>query len=134
MPRQKPQRLGPTQPFEQVRRKAETDKRAAEYAERTKVKLVRWAPSEIIDENKTVPPGTEGWTTSVDDRGTVWVDWENGATLGVTTDDEIEAVPVCSTCGGTGTDYVGEAVPMPVTCEDCGGSGKPKPKKRKGKE
>jgi hypothetical protein len=45
MPRQKPQRLGQTQPFEQVRRKAETDKRKAEYAERTKVKLIRWAPT-----------------------------------------------------------------------------------------
>jgi len=128
MPRQKPQRLGQTQAFDGVRRKAEANKRKATYAERTRVKLIRWAPSEIIDEYQTVPAGTLGWTGSVDDIGTVWIEWDNGATIGVTVDDEVEAVPVCDICNGTGnvTNDPEAGDFQPVVCAKCKGTGEPK--------
>lgn len=92
MPRQHPTRLSETPGYDAIRRKAETNKRKAQFAEPTRVKLVRWHPSDLFDENKEIPPGTLGWTTLVDDHGTVHVDWENGKRLGVTTEDEIEEV------------------------------------------
>lgn len=36
-----------------------------------------------IDANVTVPPGTEGTVVSVDDTGTLHVQWDNGARLGL---------------------------------------------------
>lgn len=36
-----------------------------------------------IDDNLTVPPGTEGTVHMVDDFGTVHVKWDNGACLGL---------------------------------------------------
>lgn len=36
-----------------------------------------------IDDNMTVPPGTEGTVRSVDDGGTLHVGWDNGARLGL---------------------------------------------------
>lgn len=36
-----------------------------------------------IDDNVTVPPGTEGTVHHLDDTGTVFVKWDNGAGLGM---------------------------------------------------
>lgn len=38
-----------------------------------------------IDDNTTVPPGTEGAVKHVDDTGTVFVGWDNGSSLGLVT-------------------------------------------------
>lgn len=49
-----------------------------------RVRAVRWAPSELIDDNKTVPPGTEGTITGsspAPGNTQLWVDWDNGARL-----------------------------------------------------
>ena len=53
----------------------------------SRVALVLWARSGIIDDYETVPRGTEGTVTGVDDLGTIHVRWDNGASLGVTLDD-----------------------------------------------
>lgn len=45
-----------------------------------------------MDDNKVVPPGTLGVVDSVDDMGTVHVNWENGASLGALVEDSIEIV------------------------------------------
>ena len=44
----------------------------------TKVKLIH-----MIDPYAVMPEGLEGIVSCVDDTGTVFVDWENGSTLGV---------------------------------------------------
>lgn len=36
-----------------------------------------------IDDNVTVPPGTCGTVTDVDDGGTIHVNWDNGRRLGL---------------------------------------------------
>lgn len=54
-----------------------------------RVTLVRWTPCDVIDDNLTVPPGTEGTVTHVDDAGTLFVEWDNGRHLGVTVEDEV---------------------------------------------
>jgi len=43
-----------------------------------------------INDNESVPPGTEGTVRDVDDGGTVFVSWDNGRSIGVTLGDEIE--------------------------------------------
>jgi len=56
---------------------------------------VAWAPSAVIDDNATVPPGTEGTVVKpfpVDDGGTISVLWDNGARLGLCLRDEFEVV------------------------------------------
>lgn len=45
-----------------------------------------------IDDNETVPPGTIGKVTMVDDVGTLGMVWENGSTLGVLVEDTVEIV------------------------------------------
>lgn len=47
--------------------------------------LIRNASGEVvtIDDNVTVPPGTEGTVASIDDTGTLHVHWDNGARLGL---------------------------------------------------
>lgn len=43
-----------------------------------------------INDNETVPPGTEG---TVESAGTqVWVRWDNGARLALTDNDEVERI------------------------------------------
>ena len=36
-----------------------------------------------IDDNLTVPPGTVGTVRTVDDAGTLHVDWDNGRRIGL---------------------------------------------------
>lgn len=36
-----------------------------------------------VDDNLTVPPGTEGTVGYVDDFGTLHVDWDNGRSIGI---------------------------------------------------
>jgi hypothetical protein len=60
-----------------------------------RVRVIRWAPSEIIDDNETVPPGTEGTVTysDGDEHHSNWgVKWDNGATLGFAEEDDWEFV------------------------------------------
>lgn len=47
--------------------------------------LIRDAAGAVVsvDDNVTVPPGTEGTVTDVDDGGTVHVRWDNGRRLGL---------------------------------------------------
>jgi hypothetical protein len=56
--------------------------------------LVRDADGQVItvDDNVTVPTGTEGLVTDVDDFGTLRVHWDNGHKLGLTTEDVYEAL------------------------------------------
>lgn len=58
----------------------------------SRVRAIRWAPSEAIDDNITVPPGTEGTVRRIDDAGTVFVKWDNGRSIGLTVNDEWEPV------------------------------------------
>lgn len=48
------------------------------YARGTRVELVR-----MNDPYTQVPTGTKGTVTCVDDAGTIFCDWDNGARLGV---------------------------------------------------
>jgi hypothetical protein len=52
---------------------------------RDEVGLIRDANGDVltIDDNVTVPPGTEGTVRSIDDGGTLHVGWDNGARLGL---------------------------------------------------
>lgn len=45
-----------------------------------------------IDDNESVPPGTEGTVTDVDDAGTVKVAWDNGRSIGFLSSDVVERV------------------------------------------
>ena len=45
-----------------------------------RVRILNWGPSEIIDDNLTVPPGTEGTVTYVT-RKQFGVRWDNGSIL-----------------------------------------------------
>jgi len=49
----------------------------ARYKKGTKVELVR------MDDTQAPPVGTKGIVRSVDDIGTIHVDWENGSSLGI---------------------------------------------------
>lgn len=46
-----------------------------------------------IDDNVTVPPGTEGTVDSVDDAGTIHVDWDNGSRIGLLPKRDVFEVP-----------------------------------------
>lgn len=67
------------------------------------VKAVDFGPSEIIDDNATVPPGTLGKVVFIDDGPTRHIEWENGARLGVVPGkDKVEVVlpsKPCQVCG-----------------------------------
>lgn len=45
-----------------------------------------------MDDKQAVPSGTVGTVTSVDDMGTIHVDWENGSSLGVILDCDTVAI------------------------------------------
>ena len=47
-----------------------------------RVRAVSFGPG-AVDDNLTVPPGTEGTVIHVDDAGTLHVSWDNGALLGL---------------------------------------------------
>lgn len=72
-----------------------------------RVRLVSWAPSVVSGlENgePSVPPGTEGIVKFVDGVGTAFVDWDNGAMLGVCQrGDRVEIVPTST--ASTGKDH-----------------------------
>lgn len=54
--------------------------------------LIRDAAGNVttIDDNVTVPPGTEGTVSFIDDSGQIKVDWDNGSCLGLLPEDEWE--------------------------------------------
>jgi hypothetical protein len=66
-----------------------TEARRRLYKPRAIVSLCAWAPSEVVNDYRTVPSGTQGVVRSVDDAGTIHVAWSNGASLGVTLEDEV---------------------------------------------
>lgn len=47
-----------------------------------RVRAVSFGPG-CIDDNLTVPPGTEGTVIEVDGAGTLHVDWDNGRRIGL---------------------------------------------------
>jgi hypothetical protein len=60
------------------------------YGKGDRVRLDRWGHSAwpgLENGEPSVPPGTEGTVTFVDDLGTVHVDWDSGSKLGATLDD-----------------------------------------------
>ncbi len=67
------------------------EQRATLFPLGSRVRAVRFAVEPGgIDDNETVPPGTEGVVTgSPDDTGTVPVRWDNGRTLGFLAKDEV---------------------------------------------
>lgn len=72
---------------------AVVEDRKRTFVKGTRVRLVNYGPSSLIDDNEIVPRGTEGTVTHVDDWGTVAVEWDNGRSLGVLYyGDEIEVV------------------------------------------
>lgn len=75
--------------------KYEIEIRKRIYKEGTRLRLESWAPSEVIDDNENVPPGTFGTVVGgfpVDDAGTIFVQWDNGRTIGVTVGDKARVV------------------------------------------
>lgn len=52
-----------------------------------RIAAVRWAPSAVIDDNITVPPGTEGTVEHADELQ-VWVKWDNGSTINLVPGDQ----------------------------------------------
>lgn len=57
-----------------------------QYPEGQRVRLISYGydpHSDSHDDNRSVPPGTEGDVEWVDDAGTVHVNWDNGRSLGV---------------------------------------------------
>jgi hypothetical protein len=57
-----------------------------------RVAAVHFHPSIRVDDDLTVPPGTEGTVSFVDDLGTIFVDWDNGSTVGVLVCDSYRVV------------------------------------------
>ena len=56
-----------------------------------RVRLIRFSTDNTpYDDNKLVPPGTEGTVTDTDDAGTIHVQWDNGRNLGLLPVDEWE--------------------------------------------
>ena len=69
--------------------------RREQYPTGTRVRLVQFAVDntpDAIDDNQTVPPGTEGEVKSVDGSGTVWTHWDNGRNLGFLPEDRVEVI------------------------------------------
>ena len=54
------------------------DRINAEYPEGTRVELVS-----MNDPYTKIPEGTKGTVRSVDDTGTIFVNWDNGSGLGI---------------------------------------------------
>ena len=51
-------------------------------AEGDRVALVRWGPSNVVDDNENVPPGTEGTVEGYHpDVDQIWVVWDNHSVL-----------------------------------------------------
>ena len=48
-----------------------------------RVRALGFCPTGALDDNVTVPPGTEGTVSHVDDEQTIHVKWDNGRTLGL---------------------------------------------------
>jgi hypothetical protein len=47
-----------------------------------RIAVVRWGPSNVVDDNLNVPPGTEGTVQGYfSDVDQVWVEWDNGSGL-----------------------------------------------------
>ena len=71
--------------------KAALEARLTRYTPGTRVELV----SMKDPYNQTLKPGDRGSVTAVDSIGTVFVDWDNGSTLGVAYGaDEIKTIPI----------------------------------------
>ena len=76
--------------------RAQTVGRKKLYTKGVRIRAVRFVTVNpdgrpvAIDDNKTVPPGTEGTVDHVDDAGTVFAKWDNGSTIGAILADEIE--------------------------------------------
>lgn len=64
--------------------------------EGTRVKAVKWGPSDLVDDNETVPPGTlgtviGGYQGRPHDQ--IWVKWDNGSSISlIPPHDEFEIV------------------------------------------
>lgn len=67
------------------------------------VKMVNFAPSELIDDNETVPPGTLGKVVFVDGVGQRAMRWQNGSSIAtIPGKDTVEVVlpaKQCKVCG-----------------------------------
>lgn len=65
-----------------------------------RVAAVNFAPSTVIDDNVTVPPGTYGTVWMADDLQ-IGVQWDNGSTINLVPGDEWEVIVMaaCTACG-----------------------------------
>lgn len=73
----------------------EREQRAAQYPEGCRVRAVRfkYEPKDLVDDNITVPPGTEGTVSSKPDgAGSVPVNWDNGRGIGFLVEDQVERI------------------------------------------
>ena len=61
--------------------KAFVKMRKETFKKGSRVKLIR------MDDDYAPPSGTKGTVTHVDDLGTIHVEWDNGSTLGVISED-----------------------------------------------
>jgi hypothetical protein len=59
----------------------------------SRVEAVLWAASEVIDDNVTVPPGTQGTVSGLVDDLQIGVTWDNGARLQLVPGDAWKPVP-----------------------------------------
>lgn len=63
------------------------------YPKGTRVRAISFATdNSTINDNLSVPAGTEGTVRMVDGMGTVHTDWDNGSKLGALVEDHIEIV------------------------------------------
>lgn len=63
------------------------------YPKGTRVRAISFATdNSSINDNLSVPVGTEGTVVLVDSTGTVHTDWDNGRKLGALVEDQIEIV------------------------------------------
>ena len=70
--------------------KAALEARRQVYKPGTRIEIVR-----LEDPYASLKPGDRGWTTAIDDNGTVFADFDNGVSLGCLYDaDEIRKVRV----------------------------------------
>ena len=70
--------------------KAALEARRQVYKPGTRIEIVR-----LDDPYASLKPGDRGWTTAIDDCGTVFADFDNGSSLGCLYDaDEIRKVRV----------------------------------------
>ena len=70
--------------------KAALETRRTRYKPGTRIEIVR-----LEDPHTSLRPGDRGWTTIIDDCGTVFANWDNGSTIGcLYMVDEIRKVTV----------------------------------------